>query len=240
MASKSKSKSALRRKNVGKTSSVVDPDSFMDTPVENDFSQEMVGEKNTKPQFFKIAVVVLIVAALAAVLFRNRGWFVAATVNGTPIPRWELNDRLTKRFGDQVLEAIIGEKLITDAAAKAGVSASNEEIGAKVNEIEQSLSGSMKLDDALQLQGVTREEFESQVRVQILIDKMMSKEVSVSAQEIDEYVKGATAAGQTLSASEAAQQREAAEKELKANKVAEKFQEWFAKLKEEAKVQKYL
>lgn len=189
-----------------------------------------------KPQFVKIAIVVLVLVAVAALVLRNRSWFLAATVNGTPIPRWELNNRLTKRYGNQMLEALIGERLITDAATKQGVQVAAEEIKAKIDEVEKSFGGQMSIDDALKLQGMTREEFENQVRVQLLIDKMLSKEVSVSGEEIDTYLKDNAA----LVSSDPAKRREEAEKAVKTNKIAEKFQSWFTQLKESAKVSKYL
>jgi parvulin-like peptidyl-prolyl isomerase len=213
-------------------------DTMEEDPLMTNMDTETPEFKSPKrPQFFKIALIVLVVAGVAALLLRNRGWFMAATVNGAPIPRWELNNRLTQRYGSQLLEAIIGEKLITSEAQKQGVTIPNEEIQARVAEIEKSLNGSMKLEDALKLQGISKGEFESQVRVQLLIDKMLSKEVSVSAQEVDEYLKSNSP---TLTASDPAQRREQAEKEVRSNKISEKFQEWFAELKKNAKINRYL
>ncbi len=190
-----------------------------------------------KPQFTKIAVVVLLLVALAALILRNKGWFIAATVNGSPIPRWELNDRLSKRYGTQVMEAIIGEKLISDAALKQGVSVGSDEIANRIKDVEKSLNGTMKLDDALKMQGVSKDEFENQVRIQLLIDKMLSKEVSVSATEVDDFLKNS---GSLITASDPAQRRTEAEKEVRNNKITEKFQQWFADLKAKAKINRYL
>src|SRR3989344_5406288 len=199
--------------------------------------QTPVFTPNRKPSFLKLAAVVLLLVIVGALLYRNRSMFIAATVNGQPILRSELNKRLTDRFGSQTLEAMIGERLVTAAAKKEGVQASQDEIKAKIAEVEQGLQGQMKLDDALALQGISRKEFESQIEIQIIIDKMLGKDVSVSAQEVDEYI---TVNKDNLTSSDSAKQKEEAAAQIKNNKISQKFQEWFTKLKEEAKISRFI
>lgn len=190
-----------------------------------------------RPSYIKIVIVVLVVVVVGALLYRNRSMFIAATVNGQPILRSELNKRLTDRFGSQTLEAMIGERLVTEAAKKEGISASEDELKAKIAEVEQGLQGQMKLDDALALQGISRAEFESQIEIQIVIEKLLGKEVSVSATEVDEYI---TVNQNSLSSTDSAQQKEDAATQIRNNKITQKFQEWFAKLKEAAKITKFI
>lgn len=184
-----------------------------------------------------LGIGVLIAVIVIAVLWRNRNWVLAATVNGQPIFSWQLNQRLSNRYGNQVLEAMIGEQLITEAAAKENVVVSQTELDARISEIEKSLGSSMSLDDALKMQGVSKDEFNNQVRVQLLIDKLLAKEVTVSAEEVDAFIASNAAA---LTATEPAAQRQQAQEQLKNSKLAEKFQEWFTKIKEAAKINRYL
>lgn len=205
-----------------------------------DTSPEMVSSNvpKSRSRLIKIGVAVVLLAVVLGLLARRyKSVFVVGTVNGTPILTTELNGRLTNRFGSQMLEALIGEKLITQQAAKENIQVSTDEVNARITEIEQSLAGQMTLDETLKVQGITRGEFESQVRIQLMIDKMFADEVSVSAQEIDEFV---TANAGSLTASGEAEKRAQAEKEVKGQKISTKFIEWFNKVKEEAKIERFL
>lgn len=192
----------------------------------------------SSPLRFKVILgLIVLVAVVGFVWSKNKGWLLAATIDGRPVTRSELNQRMTQRFGSQMLEAMIGEKLIMNEAAKQGSVVSDDEVKQKITEVEKSLSGSMSLDDSLKMQGITLAEFENQVRIQLVIEKMLSREVSVSAEEVAEYVKNNA---KTMTASTDAERKTEAENQIKGNKMAQKFSEWFAKLKDSAKIEKYL
>ena len=180
-------------------------------------------------------VIILLVAALLGK--RYLSWMTVATVNSVPVSRWDMNARLTNRFGTQMLETMIGEQLIVDAATKQSLTVPPGEIDAKIAEIEKGLPKGATLNDSLQMQGITRPEFDRQVRLQLLIDKMLAKEVSVSAEEVDKYMVDNTT---RLTASDPAERKVEAEKQVRSQKISERFVEWFTKLKEAAKIQRSL
>lgn len=190
------------------------------------------------PIRFKVILGFVVLVVVAALVWsKNKGWLLAASINGQPVTRAELNERLTQRFGSQMLEAMVGEKLIMNEAAKQGSVANDDEVKQKIAEVEKSLSGTMSLDDSLKMQGITRDEFENQVRIQLVIEKMLSSEVSVSAEEVTDYLKNNA---NTMTATTDAERKTEAENQIKGNKMAQKFSEWFAKLKDSAKIEKYL
>ncbi|HLC66092.1 MAG TPA: SurA N-terminal domain-containing protein, partial [Candidatus Nanoarchaeia archaeon] len=131
-----------------------------------DFSPPARQQAWKSPKMIALAVIVI---GLVALFLTNKGLLVAGIVNGKPIFRWELNKVLVSRFGQQTLEQMISEKLIADAAAKEGVTVSQSEIDAKVGEVTAGLGEGANLDELLSLQGMTRSEFESQIRLQLLI-----------------------------------------------------------------------
>jgi len=211
---------------------------------ENEILNDLPGisETATPPlrssRFPKIALVILLLAVVAGLLFRKyKSWFIVASVNGQPIWRVELTSRLVSRFGNQLLEQIVGEKLVLQEAAKQNLTISSTEIDGRLAEIKKTLPGSMSLEDSLKLQGVSTTDFMNQVRLQMLVDKMLANEVSVSATEVDDFMKNNSA---SLTASTDAEKRVQAEQEVHNNKLSQKFSEWFTKLKEAAKVQRYL
>ena len=205
---------------------------------------EMTAKKSaTQPQPKKTTKKLLFLLGLAAVVLvwlflRSRpGIFLAATVNGKPILKSELNKRLTDRFGEQMLEALISEQLIINAAQKQGVVVTPEEVQAKISEIEASLKGSVSLAESLKIQGITRGEFEKQISIQLSIDKMFSNQASVSAEQIDEFIE---LQGAQLTATTPAEQKIEAGNQLRQNQISQLFIEWFNQVKSEASVSKYL
>ena len=55
--------------------------------------------------------------------------------------------------------------------------------------MEDQASGSANLNDILAQQGLTRADFEKQIKLQSLIKKMFDSEASVSSQEVDQYIE---------------------------------------------------
>lgn len=208
------------------------------------YTQEAVNEpyfhNSGDPKKNKLIKPVLIGLLLVAVLalgwnkYKNR--FVVATVNGKMILRSELNQRLMAQYGTQTLEGLIGEKIIFENGNKQKVVISQKDIDDRIAEIEKSLGG-MKLDEALKLQGMTRADFVNRQKIQLTIDRMFNKDISVSATEVDEYINNNST---YLTASEPAQKRIEAETAVKNTKIEQKFMEWFNKTKEEAKIFRFL
>lgn len=190
-----------------------------------------------KSQLLKYAVLGGVLVVGVWLFMTQQSKQSVATVNGSTISRAELNKKLVERFGEQTLEALIGERLIVDEASKQKVVASNEELQSKIAEVEKSLQGSMSLDESLALQGISRVEFENQMKMQLLIEKMLASQVAVTASEVADYVKNNKS---TLTSSTAAEQLTEAETELKNTKMAQVFSEWFASLKEKATVTRNL
>jgi len=131
----------------------------------------------------KIALAVLILG-IVAIFVSNKGLLVAAIVNGRPIFRWQLNQAMTARFGQQTLEGMISEALIADEARKSGISVSQADIDAKVSDIVASLGGTVSIDDLLKYQGMSRGEFENQIRLQLTVEKLLGRDIVVTDDDV--------------------------------------------------------
>ncbi|MBI3443735.1 SurA N-terminal domain-containing protein [Candidatus Woesebacteria bacterium] len=184
-----------------------------------------------------VALAGLVLVGLAFLVYKNKGLFVAALVNGQPILRSQLNDELNKRYGARTLDAMVSEKLVADEIKKQNIQVNDAELDARVAELSKSLPEGMTFADALKAQGMTEPQFKNQLRLQLGIDKLLSQEVSVSATEIDNYIKDNR---QNLPATKEAVLRQQVEDNLKKQKIEELFQGWFASLKEKASIQRFL
>lgn len=182
-----------------------------------------------------LLISILVVVGLA---WQFKSNFIAAMVNGQPISRWQLNDRLVKKFGDQTLDSIVNERLILAAARQKGIFVKSEEIESKVKQIEARLDGKISLDDALKAQGLTKDDFRKELEIQVSIEKLFEKDATVSSNEIDDYMKKNSQAYK--SASDPAAVNQEIKSILAQQKINDLFEKWFADIQKNAKVTKFL
>lgn len=133
-----------------------------------------------------IAGAILVVGLL--LLWAGRSLIVAGMVNNKPIWRWELEDRMLSRYGDQTMEEIINERLIRDELARRQIKISPVEIDAKQAELEQSLQGQITLQDALAQQGMTLEDLRNELELQLAVEKMTADVAGPTDEEVSAYL----------------------------------------------------
>ncbi len=190
--------------------------------------------KKRAPVRWVVAVLAVGLLVLAAV---NRGLIVAAVVDGKPIFSWQLNNTLRTRYGQQTLEGMIGEVLIAREAQKQGVTVSQKELEAKQKEILSSLGTEVSLGDFLKFQGLTEADFNQQLRLQLTVERLLTKNLTITDSDIDAYIATNRA---MLVATEASALKEEAKKAIINNEVSEKLQSWFLEVRQKAKVMKFL
>lgn len=185
--------------------------------------------------FGSIKNIIIILVVLAVVLlWRFKGYFIVASINGQPVSRWELSDRLVKQFGRQTIETIVNERLILAAARQKGIFISTNDIDTRIKDIEGRLQGNATLDEALQSQGLTMPAFKRQIELQLSIEKLFETESTVSAKEIDDYLVANKSLYQD--ATDTAKLRQEIEASLKQQKIGEKFDTWLTDLRNNANV----
>ena len=167
----------------------------------------------------------LLLVTIVLVLFwqRTNTWPIAAIVNGRPVLRHELNQELYKQGGPEVLDSIITQRLVDQEIAKSGVQASAEEVDARISEIKTTFGESYQA--ALDAQGITETELRDQISTQLAIERLLSDQATVSAEEID-------AAMEQDPAADAAE----TEKFLKQQKLQTAISTWVDEIREKAKI----
>jgi foldase protein PrsA len=205
--------------------------------VEKDFPVSIPKMEN-QPILTKKNIILAIILLLILGGWIFRRYFIAATVNGQPVSRMELNSQMEKRFGSQVLDNIINERLIMGAVRQKGVFVTAEEIDTKIKDVETKLSGKISLDDALKMQGMTREDMRKQMEIQVSIDKLFSTESTVSSKEVDEYIFSNKESFKN--STNPAQLRLEVTDVLHQQKVSDAFNKWFEDIKKGARIEKYL
>jgi hypothetical protein len=202
-------------------------------PVKPTLASEILRDPK-KATSFRWGVLVVVLLAIAGIyLAASRGYIVAALVNGKPIFGWEVNQAVVARYGTQTLESMISERLIADAALKEGIVIPQADIDAKVTSLVGSLGPDVQLEDILKYQGMTRKEFEDQIRLQMTVERMLGKDVTIEETDIDDFIAENR---ETLTATDEAGLRVEAQEAILSQKVNEKIQPWFMELKDQAKI----
>jgi len=135
--------------------------------------------------FILPAIIILLIILLG--LLKDQ--FVAASVNGKQINRIELIRELEKKEGKRALENLISEELILQEAEKRNISVTNEEVDREIGTIEKTIkSQGQNLDDLLTLQGLTRQQLKDEVRIQLILKKLVIK-AEVTGKEVEEYIE---------------------------------------------------
>lgn len=172
---------------------------------------------------------------LIALLYYFRGQFIVATVNGTPISRLSLIQRMEKQSGKQVLDSLIVEILILQEAKKQNVNIGLDEINTEVKKIEDSLTGQgQNLDQLLSLQGVSREELSEQIKLQKTAEAIVKKDIKISDEEIENYLE--TNKESFPEGTESGQLREQAKNQLEQQKINQEIQSLVQDLREKANI----
>ncbi len=183
--------------------------------------------------YTRYAVIILIIIAVGAFLFFKKNWFVAAVVNNQPITSVEYYQNLKAKDGKQVLNQIIRDKLINQEANRKGIVISQEAMDKKVAEIEKQLGGKDGLKQALESRSITEMEFKNQIRIQLIVEKLLADQIKVSDKEVQEYIaqnKDNTSLAVDLG------DKEAVRAQLQSEKLNDKFQPWYDQLQKNAKI----
>jgi len=178
---------------------------------------------------------ILVVLALLGYYFKDK--FIVSIVNGKPIFRSQLNQRLISSFGGETLENMIVEKLIKAEIAKQGVQAKEEEVDSELNKIAESLGNQAKIEDVLSSQGISMKDFRSQLQMRLEVNKIMEKEITISDSEVDQFVEDN---GPILIATGEAERKVEAKARIREQKINEKVQQWVSDLLAQAKISRFL
>ncbi|GIQ68142.1 peptidylprolyl isomerase [Xylanibacillus composti] len=113
-----------------------------------------------------------------------------AKVNDEPITKDQMYEAVIGQFGpqgvDQVIEQLITEELIRQAAEDKGVAVTEEDLEAELAELREQFPSEEQFQATLEQVGLTEEELKEQMRPQVLLDKMLAPEIQVTEAQVSE------------------------------------------------------
>ncbi|MGK2848718.1 MAG: SurA N-terminal domain-containing protein [Minisyncoccota bacterium] len=185
----------------------------------------------------KKTLALLIILFLAGTIFYFKNYFVVAMVDGEPISRLSVIERLEKRSGKTVLDSIITEKLIDNETKRQGISVSEDDIDAEIKTIEASVTAQgATLEDALDQQGMTMEDFRKSITLQKKLEKLLGDKIKVSDEEITKSL--GDQAG--IPAGKEEEIRQQVTQQLESEKLNQEAGKYIEELRTNAKIQLFM
>ncbi len=112
-----------------------------------------------------------------------------AVVNGDRITEKEFVDKLKEAFGERVLQVMIDQQIIEDAFEKAGLVLSEQEIAARIEEIQREIGAPspQAFQDALAARGMTLEKLREDLELSTKVTMLATKDVVVTEEQLKQF-----------------------------------------------------
>lgn len=146
--------------------------------------------KKSRTISVKTGVIVAVVLIAGALAYGYKSLLIAATVNGSYISRLSVIRELEKESGKRVLDVLVTRKLIDEEARKKGISVGSDEIDEEIKKVDEQIKAQgQDLNQALEAQGVTFEDFKEQITIRKTMEKLLADKVQVTDEEVTQYIK---------------------------------------------------
>lgn len=198
-------------------------------------SKSSKGFKIKKSYIILIATIIV----LGALLYLFRSLFVAAVVNGQPISRLSVVQESEKQSGKQVLTTLVRNTLIEQEARKQNVTVTDKEVDEEIKKLEGNLQKQgQKLDQVLQMQGMSKEDLRKLIRLDKMVGKMVGKDINITDKQVADYIeknKESLPQGQNENELKAT-----VKEQLKQQQLNEKVRTWLEDLQKNAKINRFV
>lgn len=187
----------------------------------------------------KVITISLGVFVFLGLLFQFKNLFVVALVNNKPVTRYELIRRLELQRSREVLDNLITEKLIKQEAAKNNIKVTKNELNSEIDNLKQVYTQSgQNFDFLLQTQGITETDLRNQIELQLIMEKTLAQNITISDEEILQYYNQNKALFPDDLEFDAV--KEDIKEQLNNQKLNENAQEWLTELKMNANIHNFL
>ncbi len=135
---------------------------------------------------------VLAVALLLGLFwYRTNSWPVVAVVNGAPVTRFELNQLMYAKVGQDAIEDLLMSQIISQEISNKKIKVEDSEVAGKLKLIKDQIGSEESYQQALAIQGMTEAQLVSQIKLQIALEKMVdpSTDSAKLQQEVGQLVQ---------------------------------------------------
>jgi len=139
---------------------------------------------------WRTVIIIAVIIVVAVLVYFGRGLVIAATVNGSPISRSAVIRELEKTSGKNLLDSMITEKLVNNAAHAQKIVISNDVINGEIKITEdQVVAQGSTLSAALAEQGMTMNDLKARIILRKEMEQLVADKLNVTDQEVAQYIK---------------------------------------------------
>ncbi len=111
----------------------------------------------------------------------------AAVVNGDRITEKEFVGKLKEATGKQILQQMIDRQIVEDAFQKAGLKLSEQDIAARIQEMQSRAPTPAAFEEYLAARGVTIEDLREDLELQMKVMMLATKDVVVTEEQLKQF-----------------------------------------------------
>jgi len=135
-------------------------------------------------------IIIAVIIVVAVLVYFGRGLVIAVTVDGSPISRAVVIQQLEKAYGKDILDSMITEKLVNNAARAKKIIISNDVINGEIKTTEDQVKAQgSTLAAALKNQGMTMNDLKARIILRKEMEQLVADKLNVTDQEIAQYIK---------------------------------------------------
>ncbi|HZK33042.1 MAG TPA: peptidylprolyl isomerase [Tissierellaceae bacterium] len=112
---------------------------------------------------------------------------IVAKVGDVNITKEELYDLMVQQNGQQILDALIVEKIVELEVKSKNIEISEEEVEEEFNKMKEELGGEIQFNQALQQSGLTTDVLKDNITMNFKINKLIEPYISISDEEMQDY-----------------------------------------------------
>ena len=186
----------------------------------------------------RTAIIIAIVIIIGVLAYIYKGVFIAATVDGSPIMRLTIIQKLEKTSGKNLLDSLINEKLIQNEVRAKNIIVSDDEINSQTKTIESQIATQGgTLDAALAEAGMSMDDLKKQIMAQKEIEKLLADKINVTDEEVAQYIKDNKV---SIPQGQEATIVDQIKSEMRNQKISTEAQTLITNLKSKAKIQRFV
>lgn len=112
---------------------------------------------------------------------------MVASVNGEVITERELYNEMIKQGGDRLLETLIDQKLVEQAAKEANIQVTDKQVQERLDKLIEEMGGKEAFQSTLAMYGISEDVLRQDVRTQLMLEQLLGDRIEVTEEEIQAY-----------------------------------------------------
>ncbi|WP_165971944.1 peptidylprolyl isomerase [Paenibacillus piri] len=142
---------------------------------------------NRKWMFVSLILLIILIAYAVVYPPIAKSSEAVAKVNGTTISKDQLVKTALAGTGQQTVQRMIEQELIRQEADKAGIQIQDADIEKEIGKLKQNFPSDNEFNQALEANGLTLDGIKEEMKPQVMMNKLLEKEVTVTDDEIKQY-----------------------------------------------------